>query len=248
MFPVVLKTKYAFHALLWLLNPDVVLDIGSMDGADSKRFRTLLKKSDLVAFEANPENFALMNADAEIQKNRIRVLNQLISCKAGPQSFYIQRPDTPKLSSNRGTSSALPRAELGMLNEEVRIDSTRIDSFLNSDYSKATKIAMWVDVEGFAYEVLESMQGRTEHIHLIHVEVETKECWPRQKLERDVLQLLESMGYVLLAHGTNDVQRDLVLVSKSWYDSDAQSRINNMLRIARWAGPTLSRMLSAFPS
>jgi hypothetical protein len=49
MLPVVLKTKYAFHALLWLLNPDVALDIGSMDGADSKRFRTLLKKSDLVA-------------------------------------------------------------------------------------------------------------------------------------------------------------------------------------------------------
>mgnify|MGYP007059420915 CR=1 FL=1 len=37
--PPVLKTKYAFHALAWLLEPDVVLDIGSMDGADSKRFR-----------------------------------------------------------------------------------------------------------------------------------------------------------------------------------------------------------------
>jgi hypothetical protein len=27
----VLKTKYAFHALLWLLEPDLVLDIGSME-------------------------------------------------------------------------------------------------------------------------------------------------------------------------------------------------------------------------
>jgi FkbM family methyltransferase len=248
MLPVVLKTKYAFHALLWLLNPDVVLDIGSMDGADSKRFRTLLKKSDIVAFEANPDNFSLINADDAISKNRIRVVNQLVSCKEGPQFFYIQRPDKTKLNSNRGTSSALPRTELGMLNEEVRINSVRLDSFLHNDYGKATKVAMWVDVEGFAYEVLESMQGSIGHIHLIHVEVETRECWPGQKLESDVLQLLESMGYVLLAHGKNDVQRDLVLVSKSWYNSNARGQIDRMLRIARWAGPTLSRVLSAFPS
>jgi FkbM family methyltransferase len=201
-----------------------------------------------VAFEANPDNFALMNADNEIQKNRIRVVNQLISCKEGSQSFFIQRPDKTKPSSNRGTSSALPRLELGMLNEEVHINSVRINSFLNSDYPQATKVAMWVDVEGFAYEVLESMQGSTDHIHLIHVEVETRECWPGQKLEPDVLQLLKSMGYVLLAHGKNDIQRDLVLVSKSWYDSDARTQIDNMLRIARWAGPSLSRILSAFPS
>ena len=248
MLPVVLKTKYAFHALLWLLKPDIVLDIGSMDGADSKRFRSLLKKSDLVAFEANPDNYSMMTADDAISKNRIRVVNQLISCNEGSQSFFIQRPDKTKLSSNRGTSSALPRTELGMLNEEVRVNSVRIDSFLHNEYAKATKVAMWVDVEGFAYEVLESMQGSTDHIHLMHVEVETQECWPGQKLEADVLRLLESMGYILLAHGKNDVQRDLVLVSKSWYDSEARGQIDLMLRIARWAGPTLSRVLSAFPS
>ena len=42
--PAVLKTKYAFHALLWLLEPDLVLDIGSQDGSDSKRFRKLLER------------------------------------------------------------------------------------------------------------------------------------------------------------------------------------------------------------
>jgi len=248
MLPVVLKSKYAFHALLWLLNPDVVLDIGSMDGADSKRFRSLLRTSDIVAFEANPDNFSRISSDAEISQKRIRVVNQLISCKEGQQSFFIQRPDNSKLSSNRGTSSALPRTEPGMLNEEIHINSIRIDSFLKNNYPNATKVAMWVDVEGFAYEVLESMQGSTDHIHLIHVEVETKECWPGQKLEVDVLRLLENMGYMLLAHGQNDVQRDLILASKSWYNSDDRAHIDRMLSIVRWGGPTLSRILSVFPS
>lgn len=248
MIPFVLKTKYAFHSLLWLLKPDVVLDIGSMDGADSKRFRSLLKKASLVAFEANPDNFRLMNADEEIHRKRIRVLNQLVSKVDGEQSFYVQRPDQISSGLNRGTSSALPRMDQGMKNEEIRLNSARIDSFLSNEYPDADKVALWVDVEGFAYEVLESLQHATQQIHLIHVEVETQECWPGQHLEPEVLQLLESMGYILLAHGKNDVQRDLILASKAWYYSDAHDRINNMLRLAQWGGPVLSRGLAVFAS
>lgn len=248
MYPVILKTKYAFHTLLWLLEPDVVLDIGSMDGADSKRFRTLLRKADIVAFEANPNNYSLMVADREIQRNKIRVLNQLVSGEQGARSFFIQRPDDTKGNINRGTSSALPRSEPGMLNEEVRVNSVRIDSFLNDNYPDASKVAMWVDVEGYAYEVLESMKGAAARINLIHVEVETQECWPGQRLESDVLRLLKDMGFMLLAHGENDVQRDLLLVRESWYRGDARKKIDRMLGLARWAGPALSRALSAFPA
>lgn len=248
MPPFVLKTKYAFHTLLWLLEPDAVLDVGSMDGADSKRFRAVLKRSDIVAFEANPDNFKVMSADQEIAQKRIRLVNQLVSCEEGPRSFYIQRPDKTQHSSNRGTSSALPRTEPGMKNEEVFINSVRLDSFLDKEYPQATKIALWIDVEGFAYEVLESMRHVADRIHLIHVEVETRECWPGQRLESDVLELLEGMGYILLAQGKHDIQRDLILVSKSWLDSAGRHRINNMMRISNWIGPTLSRALSIFPS
>lgn len=224
------------------------MDIGSMDGADSKRFRSLLKQAELIAFEANPENYRLMNIDKEIRNKKIRVVNQLVSVDEGAQSFYIQRPSTAGNNFNRGTSSALPRAEPGMLNEEVRVKSIRIDSFLNNNYPQADKVAMWVDVEGFAYEVLESMQNASDHIKLIHVEVETRECWPGQRLEPEVVQLLENMGYVLLAQGKNDVQRDLILASKSWYFSDARGKIDRMLFVAQRAGPALSRVLSLFPS
>ncbi len=224
------------------------MDIGSMDGADSKRFRTLLSHAELVAFEANPDNYNLMNADDEIRNKKIRVVNQLVSANEGIQSFYIQRPDKTKNSFNRGTSSAIPRSEAGMLNQEVQVRSTRIDSFLKKEYSHANKVAMWVDVEGFAFEVLESMKDAADRIKLIHVEVETRECWPGQRLESDVLQLLESMGYVLLAHGKNDVQRDLVLASKFWYDGNMRSKIDNMLRLSQQVGPALSRALALFPA
>ena len=63
MQPVILKTKYAFHLLAAFLKPEVILDIGSMDGADSKRFARVVPKARIVAFEGNPYNYQAMCAD-----------------------------------------------------------------------------------------------------------------------------------------------------------------------------------------
>jgi FkbM family methyltransferase len=245
MHPVTLKTKYAFHTLLWLLKPDVVLDIGSMDGADSKRFRKLLPKAELAAFEANPYNYQAMCKDGEIANCRIRVVNKLVSGEEGERSFFVQKPDEGMLGFNRGTSSALPRNDQGLQNEEIQIESVRMDSFLEHEYPAAKSVALWVDVEGYAYEVLEGMAGACDRIHLMHVEVETRECWPGQRLESDVLRLAKSMGYIQVAQGSNDVQRDIILVSQSWYAAN-KIQITAALRLARWVGPTLSKVLAIY--
>lgn len=246
MTPIILKTKYAFHSLLWLINPDLVMDIGSMDGADSVRFHSLLKKTDLVAFEANPLNYANMCADKRVGLCGIRVVNKLISGTIGTQPFYIQRPAGTTPQTNRGTGSAIPRNEIGMENVEVQIDSVRIDTFLEAEFPNALNIALWVDVEGFAYEVLGSLEKAADRISLIHVEAETRECWPGQQLEPEVVQLLTRMGFVMLAHGKHDIQRDLLFIRSDLYIS-RQLAIDFVLQFARWAGPALSRILSLFP-
>lgn len=243
MYPAILKTKYAFHTLLWLLKPSVVLDIGSMDGADSKRFRKLLPKTDLVAFEANPYNYQSMCEDNEVVNSRIRVVNKLVSGEEGERSFFVQKPVEGTESFNRGTSSALPRSEQGFQNDEIHIGSVRIDSFLVQEYPEAKSVALWVDVEGYAYEVLEGLSGASDRIRLIHVDVETRECWPGQRLESDVLSLTKSMGYIQIAQGANDIQRDLILVNQYWYAAN-RNQITAALRLARWVGPALSGVLS----
>jgi hypothetical protein len=52
--PAVLKTKYLFLILLHDLRRSIVLDVGSLDGADSLRFRAMLPDAKIFAFEANP--------------------------------------------------------------------------------------------------------------------------------------------------------------------------------------------------
>jgi FkbM family methyltransferase len=240
--PVVLKTKYAYHALLWLLKPDVVLDVGSLDGSDSKRFRMLLPRTDIVAFEGNPYNYGAMLEDREIARKRIRVVNKLVSDTEGRRSFFVQRPRAGEAHFNRGTSSLTRRDEAGLTSEEVRIDAVRIDSFLAQDYPMASRVALWIDVEGHAYSVIEGVSSAKDRVKLMHVEVETAEVWAGQKVEADVLHLAEGMDYIVVARGVNAVQRDLILANRAWYEAE-KSAIHGMLRLCGLWGPGMSRVL-----
>lgn len=240
--PVVLKTKYAYHALLWLLKPDVVLDVGSMDGSDSKRFRNLLPDAEIVAFEGNPYNYRAMRDDPEIAGRRIRVVNNLVSDSPGPRSFFVQRPLPDAGAFNRGVSSLTRREQDGASVEEVRLDAVRIDGFLAREYPDATGVALWIDVEGHAYSVLEGIGGAARRVRLVHVEVETSEIWPGQKLEPEVLRLAALNGLVPVARSNGVMQRDFVLVSRDWYEA-RRVAIHALLRLCTWSGPAVSRVL-----
>jgi FkbM family methyltransferase len=244
MHPIILRTKYAFHALLWLLDPDVILDVGSMDGSDSKKFKKLTQNAKVVAFEANPDNYRSMCADNDLQKLGIRVVHQLVSNLAGSRSFFVQRPFYTTTGFNRGMSSAMRSCAQDMQTEEVHLDAVRIDSFLKQEYPEVKSTAMWIDVEGYAYEVLEGIRDIQDRVYLMHVEVETKEVWPDQKVESDILALANSMGFIPVARGAHEVQRDLILIKESWYIAN-RNKISALLHISKWIGPLFSRILMA---
>ena len=244
MSPIILRTKYAFHTLLWLLEPDLILDVGSMDGSDSKKFIKLIPKANVVAFEGNPNNYREMCTDIDLQKLGIRVEHRLVSNQVGNRSFFIQRPISANTKSNRGTSSVIRRSEQGMEIEEVSIDAVRIDSFLTQEYSNKKCVAIWADVEGHAYEALEGIHEVQDHVYVIHIEVETQEIWPGQKIESDILALAKSMGFILIAHGAHKIQRDIILIKECWYNAN-RGKILTLLHISKWVGPLLSKMLLA---
>jgi FkbM family methyltransferase len=240
--PTILKTKYAFHLLAAFLKPEVILDIGSMDGADSKRLARLVPKAGVVAFEGNPYNYQAMCADEGLKKKSIKVEHRLVSDKPGKTRFFVQRPEDSDSGFNRGTSSTLPRSMDGAHLEEVVLDAVRVDDFLDNEFPATSRVAAWVDVEGNSYSVLESMDRAANRIKLIHLEVETQEIWPGQRLERDVISLAENMGFVVLARGRDDVQRDVILVEKNWYQLNTNP-VGNILAVARFVGPAASRIV-----
>lgn len=239
----VLKTKYLFLNLLKMFKPGLILDVGSMDGADSMRFRRMSPQSKIIAFEANPYNFSKMQSNPRLKEMSIEARNQLVSSKAEKGKFYISKGAVAGTNSgNMGTSSSMKPVNSSDVAEEIEVGTTRLDEVIASEASPAEWVAMWIDVEGAGYEVLSSVVGRKQQIALLHIEVELAEFWVGQKLKNDVVKLAHELGLVLMAQSPNDQQQDLVFVSETLLRERAGT-VKWALWLTKWLGPASSRLL-----
>ena len=96
---------------------------------------------------------------------------------------------------------------------KIEVESVRLDTFIQGLDPVPESVALWIDVEGGAYEVLEGISHVRNRIKLIHVEVETREFWKGQRLKDDIENLMVSMGFITLARGHFEPQHDLVLMN-----------------------------------
>ena len=187
----------------------MVMDIGSRDGLHSVMFRKLLPKAEIVAFEANPDNFHEMEKSEIISTANINLVNKAVTDENGQLTFNIIEP-TEGNKLNKGTSSI--REKKDEPSRQVTVEAITIDSFL--DKTSCHNIALWIDVEGLSYEVLLGAKEIFKHVSIIHAEVETEEFWHGQKLKKDVVSLLEEFGFYSLARGKHDGQHDIVYYNK----------------------------------
>lgn len=239
--PKVLKTKYLFLNLLYFFRPGVVLDVGSMNGADSLRFRRMAPDARLFAYEANPHLYRAMQENPEIARAGIQVANMAVSPAPGSIKFFVSREARTALGAgNRGTSSTLRRLEPDAATEEIEVPTIRLDQALHG----ATRAALWIDVEGAGYDVLATLGAAAASVDFIHIETELRPQWQGQKLKDAVIGLAQSMGFALVAHSAHLEQQDLVFVNRRLLDSD-RAKVRTALLLTRIHGPGFSRLLGA---
>jgi len=210
-----LGTKFLFNRLIKTIKPDLVCDIGSMDASDARRFRKMLHDARIVAFEGNPYNVDFLRQDEHLKRDRIDVQHKIVWNRNGKQTFYLENLSTENGADDmrRGISSTRIRTENSLGNVEVEVKSVRLDTFIKGLDTVPKSVALWIDVEGGAYEVLEGISGVRDKIKIIHVEVETREFWKGQRLKADVEALMASMGFITFARGHFEPQHDLVLMN-----------------------------------
>lgn len=112
---------------------------------------------------------------------------------------------------NRGVSSTRQRPDYHS-SGQIEVQAVRIDTFVQEIGYYPKSIALWIDVEGAAYEVLDGIEKIVERVCLVHVEVETKAVWPGQKLEPDIVELMKRMNFSAIARGEDNIQHDLIFV------------------------------------
>jgi len=187
--------------LLRTLDIATVCDVGSMDGDDALRFRRVLPHATILALEPNPRNFALMAQDDRLASARIRVLPVAASDRRSAAAFFLIDADYApgRDLARRGMSSLYERSDWTRLQSVVQVPTVRLDELLAAE-SATGPIALWIDTEGMAFEVIRGGSGLLQSTRLIHVEVETKPCiGAGQKLFADVEKALLDAGFVLLA-------------------------------------------------
>lgn len=216
------NTEILFELLIKILKPELVCDIGSLDATQALRFRHILPDTPIIAFEANPLNFRLIQKDENVMKASVEIQHKAVYNRDGVMPFYIENLSTKnggrEESWRKGISSTRKRVLDSLGFTAVNVESVRLDTFLqNLDYSPKN-VALWTDVEGATFEVLESIEHVKDRVQVIYAEVENQEMWIGQKLESNVEDLLEQLGFIILAREAfTDFQQNLVIVNEQLF-------------------------------
>jgi FkbM family methyltransferase len=196
----IVNTKRLFSKLLSKMEIGVVCDIGSMDGADALTFHDAAPGSTIYAFEPNPRNLAPMAADPALQLRGIRIVPMAVTNHDGEADFFLVDADYSAADYRRGMSSLYARPDDWAPVAIVPVKTTRLDTYLLDKCTATAKLALWIDTEGKAHEVIDGMSGIAQRVYLLHIEVETSPCISSdQKLFGDVKTLLQRTGFAEFA-------------------------------------------------
>ena len=143
------------------------------------------------AFEANPYTF--QNFTSLAASSGVKVIQKGLGSASGFMHLNIPLEDgllTP------GNASFLLR-QTSDHNDSLSVEVTTVDVVLHELTSEA-RIALWIDVEGLALEVLLGAKQSLENgrIELIHLECEIEEFWVGQALLPEIDDFLRMLGFV----------------------------------------------------
>ena len=177
-----------FFLMLRHLDTDYLVECGAHEASASVRFvKDGGKKA--LAIEANPITFATRTKVAERQSG-VTAVNLGVASKPGHLDFHI-----PQENSLDGSASFLRKPGVEYRSERVPVDT--LDNIAGRYFSEPGRMALWVDVEGLAGEVLGSGSSLLSSPQCIalKVEVESNPFWGGQELGSQLVQSLSELGF-----------------------------------------------------
>ncbi len=192
----IVDTEHLFLALIKKLKVSFVFDIGSRDGIQSLQIRESLPDAKIIAFEASPDNYEYMINVNKLKDNNISIQNMAISNFNGISDFHIYKDNKYKDVKLSGLNSLFKRPDLEF-DRSVKIKTCRIDDYvINNDLIK-NNIALWIDVEGADFQVLEGIERIKDRVSIIHVEVLSDKIYDgNQKTKKQIDDLMQDYNFV----------------------------------------------------
>lgn len=173
-----------FFRLLEEARVQILMECGAHEATATRMFLNNGGKR-AIAIEANPDIYD--RKTRRVSELGAEVLNMGLAEKAGALDFHIPE-------KNLAAASFLTKRDC---EKTIRIPTTTIDDICEKHDLKG-HLALWVDVEGFAFEVL---MGATKTLAspetlFLKVEMEHRRRWRNQKTYLEVAPLLEAADFV----------------------------------------------------
>lgn len=190
--------------------PRIFCDIGANDGSTAINAKLAFPQTRVISMEANP-NIHKMFA-SRVSSFGVEFLNAAAAANDGEVTIYVPR----RLSRayiggeivdmvseepvNTGKSSLLRRDEDSTY-DEVTVPSITLDSLLSEALNEdgERSVALWIDVEGAAYQVLTGALRTLDRTSTIFIETEGYRFWQDQKMSNQVALFLVQRGFVPVA-------------------------------------------------
>ncbi|HEV7357424.1 MAG TPA: FkbM family methyltransferase, partial [Steroidobacteraceae bacterium] len=216
----------------------------SMDGADAMVFRDSVPESCVYAFEPNPRNLRLMQEDPLLQVRNIQIVPFAVTNYDGEAEFFLVDADYSRSDYRRGMGSLYRRSDGWAPAAVVPVKATRLDTFLADKCAPHSRLALWIDSEGKAHEVIEGMTGIADRVHLLHIEVETTPCiGTSQKLYADVKAQLWRLGFTEIGTDQARLERQFnALFVRSDVSPDMRFRLKAW-QVGAWLRYRLARVI-----
>lgn len=171
----------------------VVVDVGAHIGYFTRLFSKLVGPSGTVyAFEADPENFSVLEKNIKGLKN-VKTFQLALTDRQGTIDFY-HYPD------KAGCHSTLPNVPLDFRKEKITVAANNLDSVLKNEKAERVDLVK-MDIEGGEGAALRGMEGIIAKSVPLMLAIEFAPAWIRATgvTPLSFLQNLTKQGFKIFA-------------------------------------------------
>jgi FkbM family methyltransferase len=211
-----------FHLACSSASVQSLIECGAHAAETSVRFIAEHPNRRAVAVEANPKTYESRTRPAESLGVETCWLG--VGAEEGTMSLNVPttEADVSGMPLNASFFASLRQRPSG---HEVLVPVTTVDA-LQSGRQLPRPLAVWIDVEGFAYEVISGAKETLPHVEVALVEVESETIWDGQSTDARVIEAMRKVGLHPVARDCQmgELQYNILFLRRLTPELDARIR------------------------
>src|SRR5690606_1931441 len=119
-----------FNSLINVFKPGLFVEAGAFWAEASRDIKRRLPQTRVVAFEANPYNYAMCTAEVDYEAAGVEYVHTALSSKPGDVTFKVPTSkNNEPMDKTMGRASILERTDAKFTHEMVTVPGTTLDAF-----------------------------------------------------------------------------------------------------------------------